>query len=192
MLTTGNLDDVYKYINNSSLKSINNDSIDIIFKNIDKGISNPVENANLKKTIVEKALKDGSKIDTLVPASMDFLDETSGWIKWPPNDGFILDLEKGNRPIKFLDVGEVIDRFGRETGNYVSPKYPTVTYEQRALPYLKNPNAYHQYEILKPIANVEYGEIAEAFGQCGGGIQYILPESLKYYLDNGFIKEVFK
>ena len=67
MLTTGNLDDVYKYINNSSLKSINNDSIDIIFKNIDKGISNPVENVNLKKTIVEKALKDGSKIDTLVP-----------------------------------------------------------------------------------------------------------------------------
>ena len=46
MLTTGNLDDVYKYINNSSLKSINNDSIDIIFKNIDKGISNPVENVN--------------------------------------------------------------------------------------------------------------------------------------------------
>ncbi|MGG7176990.1 glycohydrolase toxin TNT-related protein [Clostridium paraputrificum] len=192
MLTTGNLDDVYKYINNSSLKSVNNDSIDIIFKSIDKGTSNTVENISLKKAIVEKALKDGSKIDTLVPASIDFLDETSGWIKWPANDGFILELEKGNRPIKSLGVGEIIDRFGRETGNYVSPKYPAVTYEQRALPYLKNPNAYHQYEILKPIPGVEYGEIAAAFGQSGGGVQYVLPESLKYYLDNGFIREVFK
>lgn len=133
------------------MKSINNDSIDKIFKNIDKSISNTIENVNLKKTIVEKALNDGSKIDTLVPASIDFLDETSGWIKWPPNDGFIPDLPKGNRPIKPLEVGQVIDRYGRETGNYVSPKYPTVTYEERALPYFKNPNAYHQYEIIKPI-----------------------------------------
>ena len=192
MITSGNLDNVYKYINGSSLKDINNDSIEILFKNIDKGISNTFENINLKKTIVEKALNDGSKIDILVPASVDFLDETSGWIKWPPNDGFILELEKGNRPVKSLDVGEIIDRYGRETGNYVSPKYPPVTYEQRALPYLKNPNAYHQYEIIKPIPGVEYGEIAEAFGQCGGGIQYILPQSLAYYLDNGFIIEVFK
>jgi len=57
---------------------------------------------------------------------------------------------------------------------------------------LKNSNAYHQYEILKPIPGVEYGEIAAAFGQSGGGVQYVLPESLKYYLDNGFIREVFK
>ncbi|MGE5627344.1 MAG: TNT domain-containing protein [Solirubrobacterales bacterium] len=190
-LSSGNLDDLYKYINDSSLKSINNDLIDKIFKNIDKSISNTIENVNLKKTIVEKALNDGSKIDTLVPASIDFLDETSGWIKWPPNDGFIPDLPKGNRPIKPLEVGQVIDRYGRETGNYVSPKYPTVTYEERALPYLKNPNAYHQYEIIKPIQGVEYGEIAKAFGQSGGGTQYILPESLKYYLENGYIREIF-
>ena len=57
---------------------------------------------------------------------------------------------------------------------------------------MKNSNAYHQYEILKPIPGVEYGEIAAAFGQSGGGVQYVLPESLKYYLDNGFIREVFK
>ncbi|AJD30307.1 MULTISPECIES: TNT domain-containing protein [Clostridium] len=127
----------------------------------------------------------------MVIASIDFLDEASGWIKWHSNDGFTMDLTKGNRPIKPLRVGEVIDRFGRETGNYVSLKYPTVTYEERALPYVKNPNAYHQYEIIKPILGVEYGEIAEAFGQCGGGIQYILPKSLKYYLENGYIREIF-
>ncbi|MBE6048066.1 MAG: DUF4237 domain-containing protein [Clostridium sp.] len=146
MIRSGNLDDIYKYINNISFKTVSNDSIDILFKNIDKTLSNPIENVNLKKTIVEKALKDNSQIDTLVPASIDFLDETSGWIKWPPNDGFILSLEKSNRPIKTLDVGEVIDRFGRETGNYVSPKHPPVTYEQRALPYLKNDNAYIFYQ----------------------------------------------
>lgn len=36
--------------------------------------------------------------------------------------------------IKSLELGEVIERVGRETGNYISPKYTKVTYEERALP----------------------------------------------------------
>ena len=50
------------------------------------------------------------------------------------NDVFILNLPKRNRMIKSLELGAVIERVGRETGNYISPKYPKVTYEERALP----------------------------------------------------------
>ena len=33
-------------------------------------------------------------------------------------------------------------------------------YEQRSLPYIENPNAYHRYEVIKPIENVTMSEIA--------------------------------
>jgi hypothetical protein len=52
-------------------------------------------------------------------------------------------------------------------------------YEQRALPYIENLNAYHKYEVLKPIDNVTTSEIALAFEQVGGGIQYELPYNIK-------------
>lgn len=65
-----------------------------------------------------------------------------------------------------------------------------VPYEQRALPYIENTNAYHQYEIIKPIDNVTISEIAPAFEQPGGGIQYELPNNIKQLLKDGYIKEI--
>ena len=47
-----------------------------------------------------------------------------------------------------------------------------VPYEQRH--YIENPNAYHKYEVLKPIDNVTISEIAPAFEQVEIGIQYEL------------------
>lgn len=63
-------------------------------------------------------------------------------------------------------------------------------FEKRALPYEYNPNAYHQYEVLKPIENVTSSEIAPAFDMPGGGIQYELPSSVKDLIKSGFLKEV--
>nr|WP_278247555.1 TNT domain-containing protein [Ruminiclostridium hungatei] len=87
-----------------------------------------------------------------------------------------------------LDVGTVIDRYGNQYGKYTSPV--GVPYEQRALPYIENPNAYHQYEVIKPIDNVTMSEIAEAFEQLGGAIQYELPSSIKQLIKDEFIKEI--
>ena len=55
---------------------------------------------------------------------------------------------------------------------------------------MENPNAYHKYEVLKPIDNVTISEIAPAFEQVGGGIQYELPNNIKKLKKLGYIKEI--
>lgn len=65
--------------------------------------------------------------------------------KWIPNGGRVPGTIKGNQTIP---VGTIIDRYGSQWGKYTSPA--GVPYEQRAFPYIENPNAYHKYEVLKP------------------------------------------
>jgi len=82
----------------------------------------------------------------------------------------------------------VIDRYGSPKGSYTSPV--GASYEARALPYTENPNAYHQYRIIKPIENVSMGEIAPAFKQPGGGIQYELPNSIEYLIEKKYLEVI--
>lgn len=49
---------------------------------------------------------------------------------------------------------------------------------------------YHRYEVLKPIENVTISQIAAAFEQPGGGIQYELPSTIDRLIKDGFLKEV--
>ena len=86
-----------------------------------------------------------------------------------------------------LEVGKIIDRYGSTFGKYVSPE--GTPYEQRALPYLENPNAYHKYKVIRPIENVTISEIAPAFEQIGGGIQYELPFPVKDLLGD-YLEEI--
>ena len=65
-----------------------------------------------------------------------------------------------------------------------------VPYEQRALPYVENPNAYHKYEVIKPIDNVTISQISEAFEQSGGGIQYELPSIVNKLIKDKFLREI--
>lgn len=58
------------------------------------------------------------------------------------------------------------------------------------IPYIENPKAYHKYEVLKPIGNVTISEIAPAFEQEGGGIQYELPSSIMDLIEKGYLKEI--
>ena len=51
--------------------------------------------------------------------------------------------------------------------------------KQRALPYIENPNAYHKYEVLKPIDNVTISEIAPAFEQVGVEYSMNYPINIK-------------
>ena len=114
--------------------------------------------------------------DELVVRDTKFLDadENIDWEKWAPNGGRVPGTIKENQTIP---AGTIIDRYGSQWGKYTSPA--GVPYEQRALPYIENPNAYHKYEVLKPIDNVTISEIAPAFEQVGGGIQYELPNNIK-------------
>ena len=88
-----------------------------------------------------------------------------------------------------LKAGTIIDRYGSKWGTYTSP--PGTPFEQRALPYDNNAWAYHRYEVIKDISDVTSSEIAPAFNQPGGGIQYELPKSIKELIKDGFLKEIF-
>lgn len=125
--------------------------------------------------------------DELVVADKSFLDASGriDWEKYAPNGGYIAGTKVEGAT---LDVGKIIDRYGNPRGSYTSPV--GVPYGQRALPYIENPNAYHQYEVIKNIDNVSMGEIAQAFNQPGGGIQYELPNSIEYLIKNGYLKEL--
>lgn len=129
------------------------------------------------------------KIDELKVRDSKFLDTNGNidWDTWTPNGGEVPGtVQEG----QILDVGTVIDRYGNKYGRYTSPV--GTTYEQRALPYIENPNAYHQYEVIKPIDNVTKSEIAKAFEQPGGGIQYELPSSIRNLIKDGFLREITK
>ena len=84
--------------------------------------------------------------DELVVRDTKFLDadENIDWEKWAPNGGRVPGTIKENQTIP---AGTIIDRYGSQWGKYTSPA--GVPYEQRALPYIENPNAYHKYEVLK-------------------------------------------
>ena len=147
---------------------------------------------SVKGNVVESVTGDiesGKAIgtDELVVRDTKFLDadENIDWEKWAPNGGRVPGTIKENQTIP---AGTIIDRYGSQWGKYTSPA--GVPYEQRALPYIENPNAYHKYEVLKPIDNVTISEIAPAFEQVGGGIQYELPNNIKKLKELDYIKEI--
>ena len=125
--------------------------------------------------------------EELVVRDKKFLDKDGNvdWEKWAPNGGRVLDTVEKNQTIS---IGTVIDRYGSQWEKYTSPLGGP--YENRSLPYIENPYAYHKYQVLKKINNVTVSEIAPAFGQVGGGIQYELPYNIKKLKNLGYIKEM--
>ncbi|KAM7207179.1 Protein of unknown function (DUF4237) domain containing protein, partial [Naviculisporaceae sp. PSN 640] len=115
---------------------------------------------------------------------------------FPPHNGFSLDTD--GDPITgniTLEVGVLVDRFGSESGRFVSPA--TAPYIQRALPpnnldTLQDnplvPYGYHLYRVAKTF-NVEAGLIAPWFEQPGQGVQYHLPDdkTVKDLVDSGHL-----
>lgn len=101
---------------------------------------------------------------------------------YPPNDGAV-----GTPKTITLKAGSVIvDRYGRETGQYLSPM--GTPYEKRSLPRGSKEREYHIYQVIKDIGNVQEAEIGAWFGQPGGGVQYKLPKRIVEL--GGYLKEV--
>ena len=133
---------------------------------------------------------------------------TGRWI-YPPKDGFHLDVY-GN-PILgnlTLEVGTLVDRFGSESGKYVSAA--DAPYDQRSLPpsslttpkeqpgnstedLLRYPFGYHVYTVKKPL-NVTGGPIAPWFGQPGLGAQFFIGATgnITQLIEWGFLERLHK
>ncbi|MBL7810897.1 MAG: TNT domain-containing protein [Bacteroidetes bacterium] len=106
-------------------------------------------------------------------------------IIFPPNNGAVSVLKRTLDPKDFKGH-LIIDRYGSTSGKFTSPA--NTPFEKRALP-----NSYlslkpQQYKVLKPITNVEEGQIIPWFGQPGLGVQYKLEKSVQYYIDEGYLQ----
>lgn len=110
--------------------------------------------------------------------------ECSFW--FPPNEGFA-----GKPKTETIAKGKTIDRYGGPGGNFLAPA--GTDYEQRALPYDKDPKItkYYRYEVVKPLPAAT-GPAARWFDQPGGGIQYKTSKSVQQLIDEGSLKEVAK
>ena len=105
---------------------------------------------------------------------------------YPLNNGFV------GRPEKVtLKTGEqLIDRYGPNSGRFVSPK--GTSYESRALPRNTNKNEYSLFVVRKDIENVMSGVTAPWFDEVGGGTQYKLPIKIETLLKEGYLEKVEK
>jgi len=78
-------------------------------------------------------------------------------------------------------------RYGHETGRFTSPE--GTPFENRSLPPGSENRPFHTYEVLKPFDVLE-GDVAPWFDQPGGGIQYMLPDSIENLINDGYLRRV--
>jgi hypothetical protein len=134
-----------------------------------------------------------------------YYDSAGNTWRYPPQGGY--QITPDGRPVKMqlsLFAGQVVDRFGSEFGAYLSPV--GTPYGARAIPPQSLDSAtspagcnYSRYKVLQTIP-VYSGPIAEALGQPGFGLQYVLDSSIfpgsppsfnvGYLVTNGFLERV--
>ena len=102
---------------------------------------------------------------------------------YPSNDGAV-----GVIVTVTLPAGDLLTRYGKPTGRYVSPD--GMTFEQRALPSTTSEGDFHVYCVERPIDGVQKGKIAPWFGRTGGGIQYKLPDRIVNLMEASMLREV--
>ncbi|KAM4055806.1 hypothetical protein HRG_008343 [Hirsutella rhossiliensis] len=127
-------------------------------------------------------------VDKLNPSTRSYV--------YPEKDGFMLDC-MGNAIRERYDLtpGQLVDRFGPPTSAFLGD--PGMSYEKRAIT-PKNLNfeangksPYHVYKVLKNLP-VHGGTIRPAFGQPGGGYQYVLVDltATSKALEQGYLTEI--
>ena len=111
-----------------------------------------------------------------------YYNQDTGNINWPENDGF------ESMPIdEVLQPGTRIDRYGSDFGSFTSPE--GIPYKMRSVAPGTDLKPYSVFEVVKPI-NVKAGEIAPWFDEPGGGIQYLLPDTVDELLDAGVLRRI--
>ncbi|RCG29403.1 DUF4237 domain-containing protein [Sphaerisporangium album] len=168
-----------------------------------------------RKGILGRILSDYDPLGGLRPQK--FLNRYWEWslnsYRFPPDFGFAHSGGYSNgRPLiaqKTLRIGERVDRFGSEFGAFLAP-YGT-PYPERSIPPTnldtfpdspQYPCNYHAYRVSRDFA-VDFGPIASAFQQPGGGSQYHLVSRLiaeapqmreevpvRWLVDNGYLQPI--
>jgi hypothetical protein len=123
-----------------------------------------------------------------------------GW-RYPPDNGFVVGPsgQPEEAPLS-LWPGEVVDRYGKSTGQFLAP-FET-PYAQRSIPPSSLDNDpphscdYHAYRVVRAF-EVEAGPTAPYFDQPGWGTQFLLDGSLvsgaptrltvAWLVDSGFL-----
>ncbi|VEF08008.1 glycohydrolase toxin TNT-related protein [Streptococcus equi] len=105
--------------------------------------------------------------------------DTAGHIKWPNADGFVLD--KNGIPVTVsanLKAGHIVDRYGEPYGRFTSPveNSEILPFNKRGLPYPKNFQKYHQYEVLEDLTEEN---IIKAFNNAPANIQESISDAMK-------------
>jgi len=111
-----------------------------------------------------------------------YYNQETGAINWPTNDGFAQDPYS-----QTLGTGTWLDRFGADTGKFVCPA--GIDYGKRSCAPGTEDRAYSVF-VTKDYTIVQAGLIAPWFDEQGGGIQYLLPDSVKNLIDSGKIRRV--
>ena len=101
---------------------------------------------------------------------------------YPPNRGFL-----GGPVRSTLRPGTVVDRYGADSGTFVSPQ--GTPFGARSLPPSSLSKQFNTYEVVNPV-EVNGGTVAPWFGQGGGGIQYEFDQSIADLIEGGFLKAV--
>ena len=102
----------------------------------------------------------------------------------PPNRGFL-----GPPTKTTLQPGDLLDRYGNSRGVFASPA--GTPFGQRSLPRGAEMRALETYRIIKPIPDVDAGDVAPWYGQRGLGVQYDFGNrTLQELIDSGHLEQV--
>ena len=105
-------------------------------------------------------------------------------VKWPANKGFAAQPAPATQT---LVLGDVIDRFGRESGSFFSPKGES--FDARSVPYVCRQMDYRIYQVRKPLT-VKAGKATPWFDEPGGAEQYETTEPASKLLADGYLVTV--
>ena len=129
-------------------------------------------------------------IGAFIATPTALLEKSESWLQsngkpnYPPNNGAVLGTEVNQT----LEVGTKIGRYG-EIGPNSSFVTDTVsTASELSLPPWTDPSTYQEFTVIKPIVNVVGAEVEAWAGSTGGGMQYVLPQTIIQLQQEGYIK----
>jgi hypothetical protein len=102
-----------------------------------------------------------------------------GGVRWPPDDGF-----RGAAVPIVLPAGVLLDRFGADTGRFLSPK--GAAFRARALPSVCAGQPYSVFRVASPLP-VWIGKAAGWFDEPGGATQVQVDATVAQLLADGVL-----
>ncbi|QIK87140.1 TNT domain-containing protein [Erysipelothrix sp. HDW6B] len=107
-----------------------------------------------------------------------------GSINYPPNDGAV----PGSEKTVTLNTGESVGRYGGIGENSKFVTQSGASSDSLSLPPNTDPSTYQNIKILKPIEGVTQSIVAPWGDSSGGGLQYVLPKPIQWYIINGYME----